>query len=228
MAANKQKQGNDMRIKVCKDGPYLVFGDVPLAEYIIKCDAEGFPIEWQKGKEYPVQQCYALCRCGKSKTKPFCDGAHKTAKFVGTETAETKPYLAQAKKFYGPTAKLTDVPNLCVHARFCVRDIGVWALIKSDDPEKKKILIEAVGNCPSGRLVLWDKKTQQAIEPDFEPSIGLVEEPHENMSGPIWVRGGILIESADGKIYEARNRVVLCRCGKSSNKPLCDGSHLHR
>ena len=45
------------------------------------------------------------------------------------------------------------------------------------------------------------------------------------MNGPIWVRGGIPIESADESIYEIRNRVALCRCGKSSNIPFCDGSH---
>ena len=46
------------------------------------------------------------------------------------------------------------------------------------------------------------------------------------MSGPIWVRGGITVESADGREYEVRNRVTLCRCGQSSNKPFCDGSHV--
>ena len=45
------------------------------------------------------------------------------------------------------------------------------------------------------------------------------------MSGPIWVKGGIRIEGADGKSYEIRNRVTLCRCGQSSNKPFCDGTH---
>jgi CDGSH-type Zn-finger protein len=39
------------------------------------------------------------------------------------------------------------------------------------------------------------------------------------------VRGGIPIESANGKTYAVRNRVTLCRCGQSANKPLCDGSH---
>ena len=33
------------------------------------------------------------------------------------------------------------------------------------------------------------------------------------------------MESADGTTYEIRNRVTLCRCGASQNKPFCDGSH---
>ena len=65
----------------------------------------------------------------------------------------------------------------------------------------------------------------QAIEPDLEPSISLIENPQTGTSGPIWVKGRIPIESADGFEYESRNRVTLCRCGKSNNKPFCDGSH---
>jgi CDGSH-type Zn-finger protein len=42
------------------------------------------------------------------------------------------------------------------------------------------------------------------------------------------VRGGITIESADGVPYEVRNRVTLCRCGRSDNKPFCDASHQFR
>jgi len=43
--------------------------------------------------------------------------------------------------------------------------------------------------------------------------------------GPYWVRGGVRIESADGHVWETRNRVTLCRCGASSNKPFCDATH---
>jgi len=80
--------------------------------------------------------------------------------------------------------------------------------------------------CPSGRLVAWDKKTGEALEPKLPVSIGLIEDPVQECSGPIWARGGIQIESeADGFKYEVRNRVTLCRCGKSQNKPFCDGTH---
>ena len=42
----------------------------------------------------------------------------------------------------------------------------------------------------------------------------------------MWVKGGLRIESSDGTNYEIRNRVTLCRCGKSKNKPFCDSSHV--
>ena len=57
-------------------------------------------------------------------------------------------------------------------------------------------------------------------------SISLVEDPQNKVSGPIALRGGILVESSDGTTYEVRNRQTLCRCGKSQNKPFCDGSHI--
>ncbi len=60
--------------------------------------------------------------------------------------------------------------------------------------------------------------------PDGTP-LALIEDPGIGVSGPIWVRGGVRIESAEGKIYEIRNRVTLCRCGKSKNKPFCDSAH---
>jgi hypothetical protein len=83
-------------------------------------------------------------------------------------------------------------------------------------------------HCHSGRLVAWDKQSGKPIEPLFEKSIGLVEGPQEGRKGPLWVRGGIPVISSDGFVYEIRNRMTLCRCGMSHNKPFCDGSHLSR
>jgi hypothetical protein len=74
-------------------------------------------------------------------------------------------------------------------------------------------------------LVLLEKPSEKAIEPTLPQSIGLVEDPVEACSGPLWVRGGIPVISQTGEPYEVRNRVTLCRCGQSSNKPFCDGSH---
>jgi CDGSH-type Zn-finger protein len=214
------------KIKVSKNGPYLVSGRIPLVEQIIVTDAEEIPVEWRAGNGYSSLEDCALCRCGQSKSKPFCDGTHIEVNFDGTETATREPYLRRAKEIEGPALKLTDAEELCASARFCHRAGEIWNLVpKSDKPEAKKIAIEEAGDCPSGRLVVWDKKTGKAVEPEFERSIGLVEDPQMGVSGPIWVRGGISVESAEGKIYEIRNRVTLCRCGKSSNKPFCDSSH---
>ncbi len=54
-------------IKIRKDGPYLVTGACELTDH------EGNAIE--------KKESFALCRCGQSATKPFCDGAHKRVGF---------------------------------------------------------------------------------------------------------------------------------------------------
>ena len=214
------------RIKVTKNGPYLVTGGVPLSEQIIRVDADGQSLGWKEGKEYPALEKYALCRCGRSSNRPFCDGTHVRIKFDGTEEAARTPYLEQADETIGPGLTLTDAPGFCASARFCDRAGGIWRLTKkSHNPDARQIAIEEACDCPSGRLVVWDKKGK-AIEPVFEPSIGLVWDTQEGKMGPIWVRGRIAIESADGTTYETRNRVTLCGCGRSSNKPFCDGSHV--
>jgi CDGSH-type Zn-finger protein len=213
-------------IKVGKNGPYIVTGKIPMIEYEINSDSKGVPINWISGKEYVVAEKSTLCRCGQSKIKPFCDGTHTDINFNGTETADLEQCFSQAKEINGPELILKDVEKLCASARFCHRSGDIWEQIpRSNDQETKKIAIRNSYDCPSGRLLLHDKKTGKSLEPDLEPSIALVSDPFIGENGPIWVRGGIPIQSAYGRIYEVRNRVTLCRCGKSLNKPFCDSSH---
>jgi hypothetical protein len=73
--------------------------------------------------------------------------------------------------------------------------------------------------------VALDKTTGKSVERELAISIGLVEDPEEECSGPIWLRGGIKVVSADGFENEIRNRVTLCRCDQSNSKPFCDGTH---
>ncbi len=222
----ESKPSDNCRVKITENGPYIVTGGVPISKQSIITDEEGFSYQWHEEEKYPIKKQYALCRCGNSKNKPFCDGSHLRAGFVGIETAGRETYLHQAKKFKGPDLDLTDAYELCASARFCDRAGGIWELTQqSDKNQAKTTAIEEAGNCPSGRLVVWNKKGK-VVEPVIEPSIVLVEDPQQNVSGPIWVRGGMQIEAADGTLYEVRNRVTLCRCGKSANKPFCDASHL--
>jgi CDGSH-type Zn-finger protein len=213
------------RIKVTENGPYIVTGNIPLLRMIIEPDSYGDPLKWREVERYPQQETYLLCRCGNSGNKPYCDGTHTQKQFNGVETAGNELYLANVKEYNGPELKLTDKRELCARAGFCVRDAGIWNLtVHSDRPGFKETALEEAANCPSGRLVVWDKQ-DNPIEPNYETSIVVTE--HEKVSrGPLWVRGDVEIESIDGVIYEKRNRVTLCRCGKSKNKPLCDGIHL--
>ncbi|MDD1762861.1 MAG: CDGSH iron-sulfur domain-containing protein [Methanothrix sp.] len=230
MAGKKTASGspqNSMKITVSKNGPYIVIGRVPLIVSEICNDDEGYCRTWREIKRYRVQEKYALCRCGHSKNKPFCDGTHAKIHFEGTETGDYEPFGKVAEKICGPALTLADNKHLCVHARFCMRAGGIWNLVEqSDNQEARDIAIEEACNCPSGRLVITDNESGKTIEPEFEKSIVITEYPPRGEHGPLWVRGGIPIESADGKQYEIRNRVTLCRCGKSHNKPFCDGSHV--
>lgn len=222
----KDNDDNSFRIKVIEGGSYIVTGGIPLSKQKIAADNNGYSYKWGEEEKYPLKKTYSLCRCGSTKKKPFCDGSHVEVKFDGTETASHEPYLSQAEEINGPDLDLTDAIELCSYARFCERAGGIWELTQqSGRTEARKTAIQEVGSCPSGRLVVWDKEGK-AIEPVFEPSIVLVENPQEGVSGSLWVRGGIRVEAADGTIYEIRNRVTLCRCGRSVNKPFCDSGHI--
>jgi len=215
------------KIVVAKNGPYRVSGGLPLRKEIAKAGKEGEPERWVKGMRYPRQEDYSLCRCGKSGNKPFCDNTHACAGFDGTETASRKSYAEQAAKIEGPGMDLHDAESLCAEARFCHPEGGTWHLtLESNDPQNRKSAIRQARNCPSGRLVAYDKKTGEPVEPKHAPSLSLIEDPQAKVSGPIWVKGGVKIESEGGKAHETRNRATLCRCGKSGNKPFCDGRHV--
>ena len=72
---------DNYRVKVTQNGPYIVIGGLPLSEQIICQDAEGYCHGWREGKRFAVPETYTLCRCGRSKNKPFCDGSHVTCGF---------------------------------------------------------------------------------------------------------------------------------------------------
>ncbi len=63
----------EIKISFSEDGPYRVTGPVKLVD--------------QDGKEVPTNVSFALCRCGGSSTKPFCDGTHSKIGFAAAEAA---------------------------------------------------------------------------------------------------------------------------------------------
>jgi CDGSH-type Zn-finger protein len=223
---NDQKRAI-MKIKIIKDGPYLVSGGIPLYLLSIIIDGMGQCHGWKEGENLSTSDSYTLCRCGRSKHKPFCDGTHLDIGFDGTEVASNDPYLHRAERIDGPELTLTDHLALCSDAGFCERAGGIWRLVeRSSDPESRQTAIEEAADCPSGRLVIWDKHGNE-LEPKFIRSVGITTGPPDGRTGPLWIRGGIPIEGSNGTIYEIRNRVTLCRCGKSVNNPFCDGGHRH-
>lgn len=215
------------KVKITKNGPYMVSGNLPLSEEIIGANSEGESVKWERGRKQPPWAQVALCRCGHSSHKPYCDGTHTKIGFDGTETASRAPYREQAKTIRGPSMTLTDVESLCASGRFCDPNGSVWNLVnQTGDESARANFVRQTCDCPSGRLVAWDNATGMPIEPVLPPSIGLIHDPVNSCLGPLWLRGGVQLVGADGFEYEIRNRMTLCRCGASKNKPFCDGTHV--
>ena len=217
-------QNKEPKIRILKDGPYVVTGNVSLSEKIIVPRGDGYVYE--EGRPLPQRETYLLCRCGKTKTPPFCDGSHVAAGFDGTETACKEQYHVRAARISGTGIDLLD-DGRCAFARFCHRDSGdAWELCEdSASAYRHDEAVIAANECPAGRLTAVEKDGA-VHEPRYEPGIEILQDPEENVSAGIFVKGGIPIESADGSLYEIRNRVVLCRCGMSKNKPFCDAAHV--
>lgn len=218
----------DPTIKILPAGPYEVTQSVPLVQAEIAINSEGESLGWKAGKQYEIDQSepYHLCRCGHSKSKPFCDGTHTEVGFEGKEVARHSGYLENAVRYEGPKVDLLDDESLCASMRFC--DVGpqAWgAAEESDKPGYRDIAINECANCASGRLTVVEKDGT-AHEPDLPKEISPVEDTAAGWRGPLWVKGGIPLEGADGQQYEVRNRMTLCRCGESGNMPFCDISHL--
>ena len=208
-------------------GPYLVFGRPPIKQQFIMENKDGFSWVYKEGQDYSKdEEPIALCRCGESKNKPYCDGSHQHARWDPELTASKKPVLDGAEEVDGPTLILSDNPKYCAYARFCDAYGSVWKLTKmSGEEEARELAIREANHCPSGRLKEWDAETKKPFEPHYDPSIDIGEDPAIEASAGIWLRGGIPIQTPDGFTYQVRNREALCRCGQSSNKPFCDGTH---
>jgi CDGSH-type Zn-finger protein len=214
-----------MKIKIAKDGPYIVSGNIPLYKEIMVAGDNDSSIKFSDKTKIETKENYALCRCGQSKNKPFCDGTHIEANFDGRETASKKIYEESLNVFETDKLKLDDAIELCDHSRFCQHAGGIRKLMEKGDEESIAMAKKQASNCPSGRLLIWDKEAGKSTEKPYDKEIIIIYDQGKNCEGPIWIKGGIEIEGVDGELYEKRNRVTLCRCGKSKHKPFCDGKH---
>jgi hypothetical protein len=95
----------------------------------------------------------------------------------------------------------------------------------SHTKENEKEAIRTASECPTGRLTAVDKDGNR-YEIACEPAIEVLQDPELGVSGGLFVKGFVRIISSDGRVYESRNRVVLCRCGRSKSMPFCDASHV--
>jgi len=115
-------------------------------------------------------------------------------------------------------------PAFCIHAAECIRHLpGVfdprrrpWIDVEDATPDE---IADVVLRCPTGAL---HSRRLDGGPQEEEPEEITIE---EQLNGPLYVRGRVRIRSADGEYVREDTRVALCRCGRSSNKPFCDGTH---
>jgi len=215
----------DVKVFIQAGGPYRVEGDVKLTLQRIVPEGRGY--RYETVGNIPHGKTFTLCRCGKSDNPPFCDGAHLGCSFHDAEIASRSPFQLRARRQVGPGIDLLD-DDRCAFARFCHTEKGnIWEMVKhSDDPAIRDLVVRAACDCPTGRLVAVDKKTGEHIEETYEPEIVVLDDVEQEAGGPLFLKGYIQLFSADGTRYEVRNRMALCRCGRSEETPFCDAAHL--
>jgi len=176
---------------------------------------EGGELRRQSGEKLAVQG-KALCRCGGSKTKPFCDGTHTKIGFSDKNLAD--PTKDRRDTYAGKKITIFDNRALCAHAGYCTDGLkevfryGEEPWIAPDAGAVEKV-IETIRRCPSGALS-YAIDGVEGKAPKGPPLVTVLD------NGPYAVTGGIEL-AGDA----SREHYTLCRCGQSKNKPLCDGSH---
>ena len=234
---DETKAPGEKKIVIRKNGPYIVSCGVPLAHKTQVVSEFGEPLTWKKDETTECREDYALCRCGQSANKPFCDGTHRRIAFDGSESADTNARKPSQTEFLAGRKIIVEKDtSLCMSSGYCgfANASLPELLVRADDTQIRSLVIAMVERCPSGALTYRLEPDQAVIEPDLPQQIATITETTSDgpITGPLWVTSGIPIERSDGKTFETRNRVTLCNCGKSGNKPLCDGTHretvIHR
>lgn len=196
-----------IKIEVLEDGPIIVKGLKVLKN--------------SKSEDIEVSETIALCRCGESANKPFCDGTHKKVGFSGKREID-KP-LHKEREYAGTNISVFDNRVICSHSGECVSNLSeVFRLGESPwiAPDKSSVedLISVIKRCPSGALS-YSINGKHMRTFDHESDIAIAK------NGPYNVTGDIQINIEENLEPPSKEHYSLCRCGASKNKPYCDGSH---
>jgi CDGSH-type Zn-finger protein len=189
------------------NGPYLVKGEVALVN--------------SRGEAIAAEAVFALCRCGGSANKPFCDGTHKKNGFSGARTGDGGD--DRVRSYRGARIVIHDNRSLCAHAGLCTD--GLPAVFREEGSPwieagaaGAEAILETVSKCPSGALSC-EVDGAPVPAPERPPAILVGKD------GPYSVTGGVTLVDARWGDGASREHYTLCRCGASKNKPFCDGSH---
>ena len=194
-------------IKSLKDGPFIVSNLKNIFE--------------QDGKRLNSEGAVSLCRCGETRNKPFCDNSHSGAGFRSGKLPGRKK--DRAVSYPGEGVTVVDNRGVCSHDGSCFRSLPEvfrpkeWRWIKPGGVSAERI-IDTVRKCPSGALSysIGGVRYQNLERP---PALCIDER------GPLNAEGRIRLIDCDGSTPESEEHYSLCSCGRSKNKPFCDGSH---
>lgn len=192
-------------IGCAQDGPYLVK------------ELEG--LRNSKGEELEVGKIVALCRCGESANKPFCDGTHAKIGFSSERTRQDPPSRAW-DRYPGKGISILDNRTVCSHSGICSDGLpAVWRLDKEPwidaSAAEREEIIGVIRQCPSGALSFDGEQS-----PSRFVGVTVLKD------GPYYCTGGFeLDDPVTAQTPQDPNRFTLCRCGASKNKPFCDGAH---
>ena len=205
------------------NGPYYLINDMEPKIVENLQNSRGEPLSTVRG--------VALCRCGASNNKPFCDGTHGTIGFSSenkdTATSNGGNIIRDKRKSYvGKKITIHDNRKICSHAAECVNNLpSVFRLNARPwiDPDSAGVeeIINTVRKCPSGALSYSLDDVEYKDQNERKPMVTVSKD------GPCVVTGGIEligdnIRFGDGA---SKEHYTLCRCGASNNKPFCDGMH---
>lgn len=131
----------------------------------------------------------------------------------------------QVHQYTGTALDVSWDQRRCIHAAACVH--GLPSVFDTDerpwvDPDgaDADAVADVVMRCPTGALHFARRDGGPAEAIPDRNTVTLATD------GPLYLHGDIRLESAAGEDLLSDTRVALCRCGASTNKPLCDGSHV--
>lgn len=194
-------------IEVTENGPLIVKG--------LK------KVQAASGQAIACKDVAALCRCGHSGNKPFCDGTHKKVGFRSER--ENKRTLHRERPYEGEKITIYDNRTICAHAAICVSQLPAvfrkneqpWIEPDGADAATTRAIID---RCPSGAL-------RYAIESGKSTGLGQEDGIVIEQGGPYHVTGNVRLQVDEALQPPLPAQYTLCRCGASKNKPYCDGSH---
>jgi CDGSH-type Zn-finger protein len=178
-------------------------------------------LSWSDGVAVDTRPTLALCRCGASKNKPFCDGSHNGIGFSSAVSPDRTP--DGTTEYRGTQITVLFNRLVCSASEKCAKNLpevfrkGEKPWIVPDRAAAQRI-IEVVRQCPSGalRYALAGRLGSQAQR---APAIRIARD------GPYEVEGGVGLDTQAWCEGASQEHFALCRCGRSKNKPFCDGSH---